>query len=97
MHLTLTSNPLPLHVAMSLSAPFHKDAFAQVGKMSRDTASSLSYLPHRLSAAQLSLQHLREQNAASTGPKKDGSKSGDPAAGLPAKGKPRLLLMGQRR
>jgi Ras-related GTP-binding protein C/D len=48
------------------------------------------------SAAQLSLQRYFEQNIPGA-PPKDGMKPDDPATVVPPKGKPRLLLMGQRR
>ncbi|CAH0020180.1 unnamed protein product [Clonostachys rhizophaga] len=48
------------------------------------------------SAAQLSLQRYFEQNLPGA-PPKDGMKPDDPATAVPPKGKPRLLLMGQRR
>ncbi|TGO59992.1 hypothetical protein BCON_0039g00230 [Botryotinia convoluta] len=49
-----------------------------------------------ISPASLNLEFLHEQNRA-TLQKKDATKVVDPAPGVAAKGKPRLLLMGQRR
>jgi hypothetical protein len=48
------------------------------------------------SPAQLNLQRVYEQSRRGI-PKRDASKAAEPAPGLPIKGKPRLLLMGQRR
>ncbi|KAM3514898.1 hypothetical protein MY11210_001503 [Beauveria gryllotalpidicola] len=50
---------------------------------------------HHMSTAQLTLQRIHDQ-ASGTISKKDDLR-GDIIAGIPAKGKPRLLLMGQRR
>jgi Ras-related GTP-binding protein C/D len=49
-----------------------------------------------ISPAQLNLERVYEQNRLNI-PKKDGAKAVEPAPGTAAKGKPRLLLMGQRR
>lgn len=49
-----------------------------------------------MSAAQLTLRQIHDQASGSI-PKKDDTKPGDVVTGQPAKGKPRLLLMGQRR
>jgi len=49
-----------------------------------------------ISPASLNLEFLHEQNRAAL-QKKDATKVVDPAPGVAAKGKPRLLLMGQRR
>ena len=49
-----------------------------------------------ISRASLSLERLYEQNRANI-QKKDATKTPEPAPGPAAKGKPRLLLMGQRR
>ncbi|KAF4631794.1 hypothetical protein G7Y89_g6332 [Cudoniella acicularis] len=49
-----------------------------------------------ISPAQLNLERVYEQNRLSV-QKKDGLKAPEPAPGPAAKGKPRLLLMGQRR
>ena len=49
----------------------------------------------QMSPAQLNLQRVYEQSRQGV-PKKDVSKSAEPAPTLPAKGKPRLLLMGQK-
>ncbi|CAG8949524.1 hypothetical protein HYFRA_00007756 [Hymenoscyphus fraxineus] len=49
-----------------------------------------------ISPAQLSLERVHEQNRLGT-PKKDGTKASEQAPGKSGKGKPRLLLMGQRR
>ena len=48
-----------------------------------------------ISPAQLNLESIHEQNRLSI--VKNGGKIPDPAPGPAAKGKPRLLLMGQRR
>jgi Ras-related GTP-binding protein C/D len=49
-----------------------------------------------ISPAQLSLERIYEQNRLNV-QKRDGAKAPEPAPGPAAKGKPRLLLMGQRR
>ena len=49
-----------------------------------------------ISPAQLTLQRLHEQNRAAM-QKQDPVNAPEPAPGAAAKGKPRLLLMGQRR
>lgn len=49
-----------------------------------------------ISPAQLNLERLYEQNR-SIAQKKDAATAPGPAPGPAAKGKPRLLLMGQRR
>lgn len=49
-----------------------------------------------VSRAQLSLQRIYEQNRTKV-QKQDPTKAMEPAPGVAAKGKPRLLLMGQRR
>lgn len=49
-----------------------------------------------ISPASLNLELLHEQNRAAL-QKKDATKVVDPAPGVAAKGKPRLMLMGQRR
>jgi hypothetical protein len=49
-----------------------------------------------ISPAQLNLERLYEQNRLNV-QKKDAAKAPEPAPGPAAKGKPRLLLMGQRR
>jgi hypothetical protein len=49
-----------------------------------------------ISPAQLNLERLHEQNRLNV-QKKDAAKTHEPAPGPAAKGKPRLLLMGQRR
>lgn len=49
-----------------------------------------------ISPASLNLERVHEQNRLSI-QKKDGAKAPDQAPGPAAKGKPRLLLMGQRR
>jgi hypothetical protein len=46
--------------------------------------------------AQLNLQRVFEQSRRGL-PKRDANKAAEPAPGPPIKGKPRLLLMGQRR
>lgn len=49
-----------------------------------------------ISPAQLNLERVHEQNRLNA-QKIDGVKAPEPAPGAAAKGKPRLLLMGQRR
>lgn len=49
-----------------------------------------------ISPAQLNLEFLHEQNRLNA-QRKDSTKVSEPAPGPAAKGKPRLLLMGQRR
>lgn len=49
-----------------------------------------------ISPAQLNLERVHEQNRFNV-QKADGTKTSEPAPGTAAKGKPRLLLMGQRR
>jgi Ras-related GTP-binding protein C/D len=49
-----------------------------------------------ISPAQLKLERVHEQNRLHI-QKKDGAKVPEPAPGPAAKGKPKLLLMGQRR
>jgi Ras-related GTP-binding protein C/D len=49
-----------------------------------------------ISPAQLNLERIYEQNRLNV-QKKDAAKTPEPAPGQAAKGKPRLLLMGQRR
>lgn len=49
-----------------------------------------------ISPASLNLEFIYEQNRAAL-QKKDATKVVDPAPGVAAKGKPRLMLMGQRR
>lgn len=49
-----------------------------------------------ISPAQLNLERVYEQNRLNA-QKKDVAKAPEPAPGPAAKGKPRLLLMGQRR
>ena len=49
-----------------------------------------------ISPAQLNLERVHEQNRLNV-QNKDASKAPEPAPGTAAKGKPRLLLMGQRR
>jgi Ras-related GTP-binding protein C/D len=49
-----------------------------------------------ISPAQLNLERIYEQNR-QVSQKKDASNAPEPAPGPAAKGKPRLLLMGQRR
>lgn len=51
--------------------------------------------PRQMTAAQLTLQRIHDQAPGSTS--KKGDSRGDIITGIPAKGKPRLLLMGQRR
>lgn len=50
----------------------------------------------KMSPAKLKLQLLHQQTNQGAA-KKDAAKPGDVVTGLPAKGKPRLMLMGQRR
>ena len=79
---------------MSLSPPF-RDFLAVTSEEGDDLAQHT--FGGRLSPAKLNLQRLYEQNLRGA-PKKDASKPVDPAApAVPVKGKPRLLLMGQRR
>jgi Ras-related GTP-binding protein C/D len=49
-----------------------------------------------ISVAQLNLERVYEQNRLNV-QKRDGVNAPEPAPGTAAKGKPRLLLMGQRR
>jgi Ras-related GTP-binding protein C/D len=49
-----------------------------------------------ISPAQLNLERVHEQNRLNA-QKRDAAKAQEPAPGAAAKGKPRLLLMGQRR
>jgi Ras-related GTP-binding protein C/D len=49
-----------------------------------------------ISLAQLNLKRVHEQNRINV-QKRDGVKAPEPSPGTAAKGKPRLLLMGQRR
>jgi Ras-related GTP-binding protein C/D len=49
-----------------------------------------------ISPAQLKLERLHKQNRLNA-PKRDVAKAQEPAPGPTPKGKPRLLLMGQRR
>jgi Ras-related GTP-binding protein C/D len=49
-----------------------------------------------ISPAQLNLERVHEQNRLNA-QKRDAGKAPEPAPGAAAKGKPRLLLMGQRR
>lgn len=68
---------------------------ADGGRLSIHNLASLA--SGRLSPATLTLQRVFEQSLRGI-PKNDDTKPGDgPLAGPPAKGKPRLLLMGQRR
>ena len=78
---------------MSLIPPFRD---LHVGRSEEHDNISRHTFGGRLSPAKLNLQRVYEQNLRGA-PKNDASKQTDPAAGLPAKGKPRLLLMGQRR
>ena len=78
---------------MSLSPPF-RDLTPELADQS---LREFDIFPPQveLSTAQLNLQRLYEQ-ATRASSKKDGAKVSDPSA-VPPKGKPRLLLMGQRR
>lgn len=80
---------------MSLSPPFRD--FLTVRSEEGDDPSAHTF-GGRLSPAKLNLQRVYEQNLRGA-QKKDVSKLVDPSApaGVPTKGKPRLLLMGQRR
>ena len=77
---------------MSLSPPF-RDLTPELAEQLE--ALDIFPPPVELSTAQLNLQRLYEQ-ATQASSKKDGPKLSDPSV-LPPKGKPRLLLMGQRR
>lgn len=81
---------------MSLSPPIYS---SPADKQLAEQLDALSRSPIRsgvMSPARLKLQLLYEQS--SRGPVKKGSlKPADAAGGAPEKGKPRLLLMGQRR
>lgn len=104
-HLLLIAFPTmsPLH-ALFLRC---KRCFQSLGdsllrKPARRSSSSAPPLPpirasstRNRSTAQLTLQRIYEQASGSIS-KKDDSR-GDIISGIPAKGKPRLLLMGQRR
>jgi Ras-related GTP-binding protein C/D len=78
---------------MSLSPPIHN--FARSFDDADDTSASGT------SPAQLNLQRLFEQSlSGAPASKKDAQKPDTPgpnSVGAPPKGKPRLLLMGQRR
>ncbi|KAH6661383.1 Gtr1/RagA G domain-containing protein [Truncatella angustata] len=69
-----------------------------VAPRSRDSRASSERLQGLLSPAQLNLERVFEQNRLRIQQKQNGTQAPEPAnAGPPAKGKPRLLLMGQRR
>lgn len=78
---------------MTLNPPLRDTLLAEMGNDANLTARSSSGF---MSPAELTLQRIHMQS--STGAQnKDAAKPADPALGLPPKGKPRLLLMGQRR
>lgn len=81
---------------MSLNPPYIEDLLE--GERSRGEArESTQSDDSNTSAAQLSLQRYYEQTLQGA-QKKDAAKPGESStAGASAKGKPRLLLMGQRR
>lgn len=83
---------------MSLNPPYFNELHVEVGKERSEALDNRPPIASRPSKAKLSLQRCMEQTLPGAAQKKDGVKPGDPAAaGVSAKGKPRLLLMGQRR
>lgn len=80
-------------VAMTLNPPLREALAAEMGDDTNLTARSSSGL---MSPAELTLQRIHMQSSAGA-QNKDAAKPTEPGLGLPAKGKPRLLLMGQRR
>ena len=86
---------------MSLNPPYIEDLVEDLvedqRRRERDARESTGSADTNTSAAQLSLQRYFQQTLPGA-QGKDAAKPGDPAvAGVSAKGKPRLLLMGQRR
>lgn len=89
---------------MSLSPGIRAVPSPELGPETETESESLSghVTAGHLSAAELKLLRLHQQSLRGA-PAKDASKPPAPAAaadvvaGLPVKGKPRLLLMGQRR
>ena len=89
------------HIAIDISESLSIMPILRTGR--RRTKQDLSYNgPARqgpvrhISIAQLNLERVHEQNRLNV-QKRDGVKAPEPAPGAAAKGKPRLLLMGQRR
>jgi hypothetical protein len=82
----------PLAAIMSLNPPCYGSP------PEPDPALSLQSFSHTHSArsAKLTLQLLRDQSLRGASPK-DAKAQAEPGPGMPIKGKPRLLLMGQRR
>ncbi|KAG6035172.1 hypothetical protein E4U40_002827 [Claviceps sp. LM458 group G5] len=78
---------------MTLNPSLREIVLADIGDDSNFTARSSSSI---MNSAKLTLQRIQMQATAS-GQKKDVAQPGQSALGVAAKGKPRLLLMGQRR
>jgi hypothetical protein len=84
----------PITLNMSLNPPMLRLPLSRLGSRERSRPPLRSNVS---SAAQLKLLHLHEQSRRGAPNSKDGKKHIEASAGLPTKGKPRLLLMGQRR
>jgi Ras-related GTP-binding protein C/D len=78
---------------MTLNPPLRETLLAEMGDDANLTARSSSGV---MSPAKLTLQRIHMQSSTGT-QNKDAPRTGDNILGLHPKGKPRLLLMGQRR
>ncbi|KAG6017121.1 hypothetical protein E4U43_002240 [Claviceps pusilla] len=78
---------------MTFNPPLREVLLAEIGHDTNFTARSSSGI---MSPAKLTLQRIQMQATAGA-QSKDAAQPSNPVSGLPAKGKPRLLLMGQRR
>lgn len=83
---------------MSLSPALPRNPPSEAGDDPDDTPDATESAATRVSAAQLSLERYYQQSNPGTQKKDPARPPGDGVvAGASAKGKPRLLLMGQRR